>query len=118
MAYQCMTQPPSMLMVWPVTVAARFQWTSGDGPHEVRATLRSGPDATATTPSPHGCELLLAIALGEEATGSAHALPRGRAAAADLIARWRARGDITPLGTVLADAIMASGRRGADGLDP
>lgn len=102
----------------PVTVAARFQWTSGDGPHEVRATLRGGPDATATTPSPHGCELLLAIALGEEATGSAHALPRGRAAAADLIARWRARGDITPLGTVLADAIMASGRRGADGLDP
>jgi hypothetical protein len=102
----------------PVKVAARFQWTSGDGPHEVRAALRGGPDATATTPSPHGCELLLAVLLGDEATGSAHAVPRGRAAAAELIARWRARGDVTPLGSVLADGVMAAGRRGADGLEP
>jgi hypothetical protein len=102
----------------PVKVAARFQWTSGAGSHEVRAALRGGPDATATTPSPHGCELLLAVSLGDEATGSAHAVPRGRAAAAELIARWRARGDVTPLGTVLADAVMAARGRGADGLDP
>jgi len=102
----------------PVKVAARFQWTGDGGPHEVRAALRGGPDATAVTPSPHGCELLLAISLGEEATGSPHALPRGRTAAADLIARWRARGDVTPLGAVLADAIMAAGRRGAGSLDP
>jgi len=102
----------------PITAAARFQWASADGPGDARAVLHTGPDATATTPSPHGCELLLAMALGERESSSAHAVPRGRAVASDLIGRWRARGDVTPLGEVLADAVLAVRRRETTGRNP
>jgi len=102
----------------PVKAAARFQWVSADGPHEARTAIHAAGDAMATTPSPHGCELLLAVALGEEASGSPHALPRGRDAAAKLIERWRTRGDITPFGEVLADAFVLASRRGTMGRDP
>lgn len=99
-----------------VKAAAVFQWASADGSRDARARLRAGADATAGTPSAHGCELLLAVALGEEQAGSPHALPRSRAA--DLVGRWRARGDVTPLGAVLADALVSASRRTPVNRDP
>ena len=65
----------------------------------------------APLPSPHGCELLLAVALGELASESPHAGPRGPAvdAVAALATAWRARGDVTAAGAAVLDACAAVG---------
>jgi hypothetical protein len=62
-------------------------------------------------PSAHGCELLLAVALGETASASPHAGPRGATveAIASLATAWRARGDVTAAGTAIMDACSTVG---------
>jgi hypothetical protein len=77
-----------------------------DGERTITASLPLLAIESGPLPSPHGCELLLAVAVSELATASPHAGPRGAAAqaAADLAAAWRARGDVTPYGTAILDA--------------
>ena len=77
-----------------------------DGERTVTASLPLLAIESVPLPSPHGCELLLAVAVSELATASPHAGPRGAAAqaAADLAAAWRARGDVTPYGKAILDA--------------
>ena len=77
-----------------------------DGERTVTASLPLRAVEPGPLPSSHGCELLLAVAVGELAAASPHAGPRGAAtqAAADLAAGWRARGDVTPYGDLLLDA--------------
>ena len=67
--------------------------------------------ATNGLPSRHGCELLLAVALGELAGASVHAEPwrQTAAAVAALASRWQARGDVTPLGRLLLDCLERHG---------
>ena len=63
----------------------------------------SQPDRGATTPSPHGCELLLASILGETLGASPHVAQRGPplAVAAGVSTAWKDRGDVTPFGATL-----------------
>ena len=86
----------------PVTAAGEQVFTAA---FPVRA-IESGP-----VPSPHGCELLLAVALGEIASGSPHAGPRSASidAVTNLATAWRARGDVTAAGTAILDACTALG---------
>jgi hypothetical protein len=62
-------------------------------------------------PSPHGCELLLAVALGELAGASVHAEPWRQSAAeiAAIAAGWQARGDVTPIGSQLIECLAHQG---------
>jgi hypothetical protein len=97
-------------------VAAELDWRdAADGaPRRARATLETtAADLAAALPSPHGCELLLAVAVAEAAGGSVHADPAATAAAAELARRWRERGDVSPFGAVLATCLerQAGGRR-------
>jgi hypothetical protein len=87
---------------------ATVTWRAADGTlARLESADRDASDRQAALPSPHGCELLLAATLGELAAGSAHVVqPRGTLAAlAALVDRWRARGDLTPFGEVLAREI-------------
>ena len=87
---------------------ATVTWRATDGAlARLEAADRDASDRQAALPSPHGCELLLAATLGELAAGSAHVVqPRGTLAAlVALVDRWRARGDLTPFGEVLAREI-------------
>ena len=63
----------------------------------------SQSDRTAATPSPHGCELLLASILGEALGASPHVAQRGPplAAAVGISTAWKKRGDVTPFGATL-----------------
>lgn len=77
-----------------------------DGERTFTAVLPLRPVTTGPLPPARDCELLLAVAVGELATASPHAGPRGVAsqAAATLAAAWRSRGDVTPYGTALLEA--------------
>ena len=79
---------------------------NGDGERTSTAVLPLRAVTTGPLPPARDCELLLAVAVGELATASPHAGPRGAAsqAAAALAAAWRARGDVTPYGTALLEA--------------
>lgn len=104
-------------------VSATLAWTpAATGPdglppeQKVRRGLADGNDAMADgmragLPSPHGCELLLAVALGELTASSAHAEPWRQSAAemARLVSRWQARGDLTPIGGLLIDCLEFQG---------
>lgn len=97
-------------------VSAAVEWRSPEGTASRRLTAAldaDTPDLTATLPSPHGCELLLAVALAETAGGSAHADPRAAVAAAALAGRWQERGDVTDFGVAVTGALDRSpaGRR-------
>jgi len=78
----------------------------GAGERTFSAALPLQAVTTGLLPAARDCELLLAVAVGELATGSPHAGPRGAASqsAAALAAAWRARGDVTPYGTALLEA--------------
>lgn len=68
------------------------------------------PGQETWLPSPRGCELLLAIGLGEFAADSVHLGPRvGGPALADLVKAWRRRGDVTTWGEVLIDTLQRLG---------
>ncbi|NCY02001.1 MAG: hypothetical protein EBX36_03590, partial [Planctomycetia bacterium] len=62
-------------------------------------------------PDAAGCELVLAVALGELAAASVHAEPWRRFAdgAAAVVSRWRARGDVTPTGQSLIHCLESDG---------
>jgi hypothetical protein len=62
---------------------------------------------SAALPSAHGCELLLAVGLGDIAGESAHVGRRGMTAAAlaAVANNWQARGDVTPYGAVLVGCL-------------
>lgn len=104
-------------------VSATLAWTpAATGPdglapeQKVRRGLADGNGAMADglragLPSPHGCELLLAVALGELITESVHAEPWRQSAAemARLVSRWQARGDLTPMGGLLIDCLKLQG---------
>ncbi len=104
-------------------VSATLAWTPAatglDGlppEQKVRRGLADGNGAMADglragLPSPHGCELLLAVALGELTAESVHAEPWRQSAAdmASLVSRWQARGDLTPMGGLLIDCLELQG---------
>jgi hypothetical protein len=111
-------------------MSATLTWTPADSglggldaERHIRAVLADGAalateharsstaDVRAGLPSPQGCELLLAVALGELAGASVHAEPWRQSAAgiAGLATRWRARGDVTPLGGLLIDCLENQG---------
>ena len=104
-------------------VSATLAWTpAAAGPdglppeQKVRRGLADGNGAMADglragLPSPHGCELLLAVALGELTAESVHAEPWRQSAAemARLVSRWQARGDLTPMGGLLIDCLELQG---------
>lgn len=76
-----------------------------------RGSLRAG------LPAPQGCELLLAVALGELAGASVHSEPWREPATgiASLVSRWQARGDVTPIGGLLIECL---GHQGVSLPDP
>jgi hypothetical protein len=82
-----------------------------DGERIVTAALPLRAVEPGPLPGPHGCELLLAAALGELASGSPHAGPRGAAiqAVADLASAWRERGDVTNAGAAVLEACSFTG---------
>jgi hypothetical protein len=98
-------------------VTAAISWqAAGDGRQRLEARgLATADDLAAALPSPHGCELLLAVAVGELAAGSAHLeRPAARVAAVEsLLEAWRSRGDLTPFAAALATGFEQprSGRR-------
>jgi Ca-activated chloride channel family protein len=89
-----------------VTAKLSFRPTGVAADRVATATLSLKAVESDALPSPHGCELVLAVALGDIASGSPHAGPRGAAiqAVADLAAAWRSRGDVGPGGAMLLDA--------------
>lgn len=113
---------------------ATFTWSAapGEATRSVSATLVREAVETATggdtsppgpqtwLPSPRGCELLLAVGLGELASGSAHLGARvGGPAVADLVQGWRRRGDVSAWGDTLIDMLERLGfvkpaRQGSD----
>jgi len=73
-------------------------------PKETRAMIGgAGPDVTAPLPSARGCELLLAVGLGDLAGESAHVGHRDATATrlTALANGWQKRGDVTPAGMML-----------------
>jgi len=98
-------------------VSARLTYRTDTGGDRVAtATEVELEDAESGVPSARGCELLLAVGLGESAGRSAHAMP-GRIAHQSLrevAAAWRDRGDMTTVGRRLQDLVedAAAGRAG------
>ena len=103
-------------------VSALLTWAPAgagpDGPfpeQTVRRVLADAATAAADPrvglPLPHGCELLLAVGLGELAAASVHAEPWRQSAAGitALASRWQARGDVTPIGGQLIDCLENQG---------
>ena len=100
---------------------ATFTWTPPGAARQEQRQATWGFDAGAgggraaagrrELPAPPGCELVLAVACGELASGSPHAEPRRQtlAAAASLVGRWKVRGDVTPTGAILIDALQRIG---------
>jgi len=68
----------------------------------------AGAPLAEALPSPHACEVLLAVGLGEVAGNSVHAPPRQQAIASlvSLAERWQARGDMTPIGAKLLACLL------------
>lgn len=107
------------------TVAvATFFWQPAGGTRERSASASLDRSAIETAaggdpappgpqtwvPSPRGCELLLAVGLGELASGSVHLEPRaGGPAVAGLARAWCRRGDVTAWGEVLIDSLQRVG---------
>ena len=120
--YEVIRRPGDAGAVRPGWVSATLAWTpTVAGPdgrsqeQKVRTVLADGTEGAADLhvrmPSPHGCELLLAVALGELAAASIHADPWRQSVEgiAGLASRWQARGDVTPLGWQLIDCLKHQG---------
>jgi len=97
---------PRQLSAPQALVTATLSWqAAGDGRQRLEARgPATADDLAAGLPSPHGCELLLAVAVGELAAGSAHLeRPAARVAAIEsLLEAWRGRGDLTPFAAAMA----------------
>lgn len=137
--YEVVRRPAEAVSAGAGLVAATFVWTpvggaatagggqggkaAGGGESRVRAVLADGSvpethsgrvmadESGVGLPSPHGCELLLAVAVGELLGASVHAEPWRQTAAgvAALVAGWRARGDVTPPGRLLLECLEHQG---------
>lgn len=73
-----------------------------------QASLASdGADFKSVLPSPHACEILLAVSLGELAGDSVHIGSKKRLidGLVKLSQHWKKRGDVTPFGSQLMDAL-------------
>ena len=102
-------------------VTATFTWTppgtdaaerrQAGWAFDTRGSGGRGSAGRRDLPPPSGCELVLAVACGELASGSPHIEPRRQSLAslASFVARWKARGDVTPAGTILIDALQRLG---------
>lgn len=91
---------------------ARLSWrTPAGAAARLDAVDRDAGDRTASLPSPHGCELVLAATLGDLAGRSVHTTqPRTTLAALTSVAeRWQDRGDVTPFGATLIQTIDRQG---------
>jgi hypothetical protein len=89
----------------PSAVIAELEWQAAgnEAGRKLRRDLSLDSAASvAQLPSPHGCELVLAVAVAETLADSAHADVRVAREAARLIDRWRSRGDVTDFGEQLA----------------
>jgi len=87
-----------------VTANATWQTVQDGTPRRTRASFdATDADLTAALPSPHGCAVLLATALGEAASGSPHADPRTVSSALAVSRRGRARGDLPAVAAAAAD---------------
>jgi len=66
------------------------------------------PTRSESLPSPHACEVLLAVGLGELAGNSVYAPPRRQAIASLVLLaeRWHARGDMTSTGAKLLACLL------------
>jgi len=98
-------------------VAATLSYRDPSG--AVRTCVASGAKVDRFTdmlPSPQGCELLLAVGIGECADRSVHAVPQRPAIEhlRALSAAWRRRGDVTVVGERLIGILedVASGGGG------
>jgi hypothetical protein len=90
----------------PGAVSAELTWqtAAGSAPKQSRQGLSLDASVSgAGLPAPHGCELVLAVAVAETLADSAHADPRAAKEAVRFIDRWRQRGDVTPCGERLAE---------------
>lgn len=116
--YEVIPRPAGGRQILPDFVSAKLSWTSavvgadGLAPEQsFRKVLaddaKTMADPRVALPPPHGCELLLAVALGELSTASVHAEPWRQSAAGivALVSRWQARGDVTPMGGQLIDCL-------------
>ena len=74
----------------------------------VVAGVSETPTRSESLPSPHACEVLLAVGLGELAGNSVYAPPRRQAIASLVLLaeRWQARGDMTPTGAKLLACLL------------
>ncbi len=91
-----------------LTAALVYRPAGSDRERRLSAGLSAtDPDLSAALPSPHGCELLLAVGLGQTASGSVHAGPRTAAvqSLAAVAAAWRKRGDVTAFGGTLIECL-------------
>lgn len=91
--------------------AATLAWRSPGGGEATLGASHRDADADGGLPSPHGCELLLAVGLGELVSGSPHQpQPRATLATLERLAHdWRARGDVTAFGASLMTLLERSG---------
>jgi len=98
-------------------ISARLVYRHRSGTdREVHVTEISTEDAGGSLPSARGCELLLAVGLGELAGRSIHA-PPGRGAVQslrELASAWRDRGDMTAVGSRL-EALLGDAATGRSG---
>ena len=120
--YEVILRPGDAETIPPGSISATLTWTpTAAGPdggypeQKVRKVLADGTagttDLRVRIPSPHGCELLLAVSLGELAAASIHAEPWRQSVdgIAGLVSRWQARGDVTPMGGQLIDCLKNQG---------
>jgi hypothetical protein len=99
-------------------VAATLSYREPSGAVRTRAASGAEVDRfTDMLPSPQGCELLLAVGIGECADRSVHAVPPRLAIEQlrALSAAWRRRGDVTVVGARLIGILedVASGGGGS-----
>jgi len=90
--------------------------TDAGGDRVATATEVELEDAQSGVPSARGCELLLAVGLGESAGRSVHAVPDrvAQQGLREMAAAWRDRGDMTTVGRRLHALVeeAAAGRSG------
>jgi hypothetical protein len=87
-----------------ISANATWQTVQDGAPRRTRESFDAADaDLTAALPSPHGCAVLLAAALGEAASGSPHADPRTVSRALAVAQRGRSRGDLPAVAAAAAD---------------
>jgi hypothetical protein len=114
--YELVRRPGVALSSTQEMVTATLRWTSARGCGETSAWVglpaaRGGRSEGDPVPSPHACELLLAMGLGEWVAGSVHAEPRRHftAAVAGLARACRDRARLHPTLARLVEGLEQEG---------